>query len=317
MFVGTWNDNVYGSYVTYVFNEDGSFEQGYSDYISEAGTWSVKNNKLCLDYSESYGGTDTCFSYLLNDNKLDLKVEGLTVMTLLKEESSNDDTQTDDSNNDDTEPDDEDQQDGGNDFVGTWTDDVYGSQVTYIFNEDGSFEYGSPGYISEAGTWSVVNNKLCLDYSESYGGTDTCYGYSLNDNKLDLTYGGSIVMTLLKEEASNDDTEPVDQRQYGGDSNIVGTWNYSVAEEFSLLYYFNADGSLQIGAMGVKSDAGHWYTENNYLCFEYGSSYDATDACYTYSISGNSLTLYYNGIATMTFNKAQFSVNIAYKQSFD
>lgn len=86
------------------------------------------------------------------------------------------------------------------DLVGSWKyDSGYGISMTYTFNSDKTLGIETMGYTVEAGTWSVSNGKLCLDYLSSYsGGTDICYDYSLSGNQLTLSYQGIEVMKLTK-----------------------------------------------------------------------------------------------------------------------
>lgn len=89
---------------------------------------------------------------------------------------------------------------------------------------------------------------------------------------------------------------------FGGGGSIVGTWEYE-AYGMSMSYKFNSDKSLDIEYMGYTTNAGTWETNGNQLCIDYLGSYGSSDMCYDYSISGNQMTLSYEGIEAMKLTK--------------
>ena len=89
----------------------------------------------------------------------------------------------------------------------------------------------------------------------------------------------------------------------GDESNLVGTWEYTTYG-MSVTYIFNSDGSLEIGSMGYTTEAGTWHISEGKLCMDYLGSYGGTDICYDYSLSGNQLTLSYQGIEVMKLTKS-------------
>jgi len=93
----------------------------------------------------------------------------------------------------------------------------------------------------------------------------------------------------------------------GGNGNVVGTWKADIG---GYLYVFNPDGSLEAGIEGFGTyEIGTWSTNGNQLCLEmsaegYGLPMDGTEMpCFTYSVSGNTMTWSYLGQESMTFTK--------------
>jgi len=89
----------------------------------------------------------------------------------------------------------------------------------------------------------------------------------------------------------------------GDESNLVGTWEYDTYG-MSITYIFNSDKTLEIGSMGYTVEAGKWSVSGGKLCMDYLGSYSDTDICYDYSLSGNQLTLSYQGIEAMKLTKS-------------
>ena len=93
----------------------------------------------------------------------------------------------------------------------------------------------------------------------------------------------------------------------GGDGSIVGSWSSS--EMGGGLMIFEDDGTLKSGGGGFGSlEIGTWSTNGNQLCLEFsigGSDNilgDSDMPCFTYSISGDTMTWYIGGQST-TFTR--------------
>ena len=86
---------------------------------------------------------------------------------------------------------------GDSRFVGEWEQSGLGS-VTWNFKGDGSFE--SMGL--SIGSWSVVDNQICITPSSTYGGTSAkiCYDFEFSGdgNTLTLSMSGYEYATLTK-----------------------------------------------------------------------------------------------------------------------
>jgi len=86
---------------------------------------------------------------------------------------------------------------GGSDdrFVGKWEQEsVWGSSIVWEFESDGDFKLSG----TKIGTWEEKKGELCIDYTGSY--TDICYEYKFSNNEktLELSSGGSTMVTLNK-----------------------------------------------------------------------------------------------------------------------
>jgi hypothetical protein len=93
---------------------------------------------------------------------------------------------------------------GGRDsrLIGTWEYEVYmGYSIEYIFNDDGSFEFGGLGQTMKVGIWNTNENQLCLEVTNPLNGMDLttgCINYSIVGNKLTLSEEGYDIITLTK-----------------------------------------------------------------------------------------------------------------------
>ena len=205
-------------------------------------------------------------------------------------------------------------------FVGTWEYSIdmgdFGDySVYYKFNSDKTLEAGfSASAITKIGSWKIEGDKIVMSSSGAGSEFETGsfnYKFSNNDNKLTLSMGSVDVMTFTKVGSSsggsgsngNDDGDSGDDNGNGDDggdnggsgyidTELVGTWEYS-AYEMTMSYIFKSDGSFDISYMGHTSETGTWSTSGDQLCLTYSGS----DAYYTYSISGNQLTLSSNAVS--------------------
>jgi uncharacterized OB-fold protein len=85
--VGTWEYDIMGQSVQYIFNADGTLKVGSMGYSQEVGTWRTNGNQLCMEVST--GGIDDmdspgeqCVTYSISSdgNTLTLTQSGMDMM---------------------------------------------------------------------------------------------------------------------------------------------------------------------------------------------------------------------------------------------
>jgi len=86
------------------------------------------------------------------------------------------------------------------------------------------------------------------------------------------------------------------------DSNLVGTWEWEFLDEWT--YIFNADGTGSRGIPGVDFESFSWSTAGDRLNINRDSapSGEISNERWTYTLSGNRLTLHSQQDSSMLYN---------------
>jgi hypothetical protein len=168
-------------------------------------------------------------------------------------------------------------------IVGTWEDGSGG----YTFNGDGTgstFTFGGDGSVKFNYTINGDNITIRVE-EDNFNFTS---GYSVSGNTLTLNYPDGRTAKYNKKDTSannNNNTGTADPAL------LVGTWEYSMDEDFALCYIFNADNTGTFIFVGDEMPMTYETNGNKLACtISYSGSYTKVDE-YTYSISGDTLSL--------------------------
>ena len=92
----------------------------------------------------------------------------------------------------------------------------------------------------------------------------------------------------------------------GGDSDLVGTWQYtdeSTGSPVTAVYVFNSDGTFEAGMVGYTMPMGTWTADGSQFCLTLDVFGQEQEQCFSYSINGNEMTWSQSGIGTIVLTK--------------